>query len=1009
MIGKTVSHYHILEKLGEGGMGVVYKAEDTKLGRTVALKFLPPELTRDPEAKQRFVQEARAASALDHPNICNVHEIDETSDGRTFIAMACYDGESLKSKIEHGPLGLDEALDIASQVAQGLAKANGQGIIHRDIKPANILVTNDGLVKIVDFGLAKLAGTKLTKTGKTLGTAQYMSPEQARGEKVDQRADIWSLGIVLYEMLTGKHAFPGEYEQATLYSIMNEEPAPVTSLRSGVPMELERVVKKMLAKSPAERYQHVDEVIADIAGLKKELAAAPTGRTPRGARAPAARRRAIAIWIPAAVLVLVLAIFLLKPQIFNSVPGSAARMSIAVIGFENQTGDPSLDNLQEAIPNLLITKLEQSKYLRVATWERLHDLVKQIGKGDMEVIDRDTGFEACMKGGINTIVTGSFARAGELFVTDVKVLDVRTKESLASKSAKGKGVESILESQIDELGRDIARAVGLSERKIEATTLPIADVTTGSMLAYECFLRGVGACNSHYWEVAVRALEKAVALDSNFAMAYRHLGDAYGYLGHDAMSRTKYDKALLLARTPGKTTERESLEIEAVHAAVFEWGSEREMRIYREFVKKFPAEKRAHFGLARCLFFDGKLRKTISEYENALLLDPSYTPAMNQLSAVYSRLGEFENSLHWLQKYIEAAPGDANALDSMGELYFYFGKLDDAIARLSEAVRLKPDFGTWRSLAYTYALKEDYAMAMKCMASLLDVAPTYRAEGWLYGGLFLATSGNTAESIRHLDTASAIFDSTGSFLGKIGTAFLEAGVYYAQKEYEKSNARLETIRKLTEEQYGIGVPSRILAEYNIARAFNELKRGDLRWARKRYFEIGALIDKTKNEREKLWTPLAGRARVANAYAILESELSLAEGSVDKAIQVGKRVPPVGIPGWSLTSRSAAPILQNYPIERDVLARAYVKRGDLERAMAVYEELVTFDPGQEDRLLVLPIYHYRLATLYEAKGRVEEAIEQYQKFLLIMSKADIYQAEIADAKTRVASLTGRRAS
>ena len=214
-------------------MGVVYKAEDTKLGRTVALKFLPPDLTRDAEAKERFVQEARAASALDHPNICNVHEIDETADGQTFIAMACYDGESLKAKIERGPLKLDEALDIATQIAQGLAKAHGQGIIHRDIKPANILITKDGLVKIVDFGLAKLAGTKLTKTGKTLGTAQYMSPEQARGEQVDQRADIWSLGIVLYEMLTGKHAFPGEYEQATLYAIMNEEPEPVTAVRIG--------------------------------------------------------------------------------------------------------------------------------------------------------------------------------------------------------------------------------------------------------------------------------------------------------------------------------------------------------------------------------------------------------------------------------------------------------------------------------------------------------------------------------------------------------------------------------------------------------------------------------------------------------------------------------------------------------------------------------------------------------------------------------------------------------
>jgi len=211
MIGQTISHYKILSKLGEGGMGVVYKAEDLKLKRCVALKFLPPELTRDAMAKERFVNEAQAASALDHPNICTIHEIDETNEGQTFIAMACYEGESLKTKIERGPLKLDETLDIAVQIAQGLTKAHEQKIIHRDIKPANVLITKDGLVKIVDFGLAKLSGrTKLTRTGTTPGTVSYMSPEQLRGGDVDHRSDIWALGVVLYEMIIGKTPFRGD-------------------------------------------------------------------------------------------------------------------------------------------------------------------------------------------------------------------------------------------------------------------------------------------------------------------------------------------------------------------------------------------------------------------------------------------------------------------------------------------------------------------------------------------------------------------------------------------------------------------------------------------------------------------------------------------------------------------------------------------------------------------------------------------------------------------------------
>lgn len=272
MIGQTVSHYKILEKLGGRGMGVVYKAEDTKLKRTVALKFLPADLTRDEEAKERFVHEAQAASALDHTNVCTTYEIDETEDGQIFICMAFYEGETLKREIERGPLRIDHAIDISLQIAQGLAKAHERGITHRDVKPANIMVTKAGVVKILDFGLAKLAGqTMVTKRGTTMGTVAYMSPEQARGETVDHRTDIWSLGVVLYEMITGQRPFKGDYENAVTYSILNVSPDPITGLRSSVPLEFERVVNKCLEKDPADRYQGVTEVVVDLRRLKRDV------------------------------------------------------------------------------------------------------------------------------------------------------------------------------------------------------------------------------------------------------------------------------------------------------------------------------------------------------------------------------------------------------------------------------------------------------------------------------------------------------------------------------------------------------------------------------------------------------------------------------------------------------------------------------------------------------------------------------------------------------------------
>jgi dienelactone hydrolase len=298
MIGKTISHYRIVEKLGEGGMGVVYKAEDTRLHRTVTLKFLPPDLIRSHEAKTRFIREARAASALDHHNICTVHEIDE-SEGLLFAVMPCYEGETLEERIARGPLDVPEAVGIAVQVARGLAKAHERGIIHRDIKPSNLFITTDKVVKIIDFGLARQAEqTLLTRTGTTLGTVAYMSPEQARGETTDHRTDIWSLGVVLHEMLVGQLPFRGDHEQAVIYSILNEDPPPISTVNPGVPSGIERIVARALERDPERRYRSATEMLGELEHRLDEARAETAGR-PGSALRPLLRPRLI---VPALVL-----------------------------------------------------------------------------------------------------------------------------------------------------------------------------------------------------------------------------------------------------------------------------------------------------------------------------------------------------------------------------------------------------------------------------------------------------------------------------------------------------------------------------------------------------------------------------------------------------------------------------------------------------------------------------------------------------------------------------------
>ncbi|MEJ2721730.1 MAG: tetratricopeptide repeat-containing serine/threonine-protein kinase, partial [bacterium] len=657
MIGRTVSHYRILEKLGEGGMGVVYKAEDLNLRRIVALKFLPPQLTREDNARKRFIHEAQAASALQHNNICAIHEIENTPDGQMFICMDHYTGESLDSRTARGPMPLFEAVDVAKQAAQGLAKAHEAGIVHRDIKPANIVVTQDGVVKILDFGIAKLGDrTRVTHTGATLGTISYMSPEQAKGDDVDARTDVWALGVTLYEMLTGQVPFRAAHDTAVIYSILNEPHEPVAAIRPEVPETLTKIVDRALAKDPGNRYQNAGEMARDLEGVAEALSErARQVRSTGGTERSAGARRA-KIWVPVAVALAAVAFFVVKP-LFFSAPAISAPRPVAVITFQNQTGNDEYDYLRTVIPNLLITKLEQSKYLSVVSWERLHDLLEQMGRGDVTLIDKETGFEACRLDGIETIVLGSYTKAGDVFVTDVKVLDVASKSLLKSASAKGEGVESILESQIDQLGSKISEGIGLSERSVVAVP-PVAKMTTHSMDAYHFYLKGRDEYYDRAPVDALGSLRRAVDLDSTFAAAWLYLGRTYRNLREYIAANAAYEKAKALAPM---APEKDRLYIEAA----FERDEDRRFELLRELVERYPKEKLAHYEVGAYYQSRHMTRQAIASFQEALALDPDYGEALNQLAYVYADLGDYQTALRYLERYAAVSPGEPNPMDSM--------------------------------------------------------------------------------------------------------------------------------------------------------------------------------------------------------------------------------------------------------------------------------------------------------------------------------------------------------
>jgi serine/threonine protein kinase len=552
MIGRTISHYKILEKLGEGGMGVVYKAEDTKLKRSVALKFLPPELTRNEGAKERFIHEAQAASALQHSNICNIHDIDETDDGRLFIVMDCYEGEMLKEKIARGPMKLEEAVDIALQAASGLSKAHEKGIIHRDVKPANIFVTTDGTVKILDFGLAKLPDrTLLTRAGTTLGTVEYMSPEQAKGESVDQRTDIWSLGVILYEMFTGQRPFTGEYDQAVIYSILDKHPQPLSALRPDLRPELERIVDTCLQKDPSARYQSTGELLTDLMEYRKVSDSKDIVRKRKLRFGRITRKKA---WKALSGIVLAGGIALLILYLLFT-PGKKQPQSpikrLVVLPFEN-LGPSENEYFTDGMTEELTTRLASLSGLGVIS----RTSAVQYAKTDKTI--EQVGKELSVDYALGGAVRWARARDGSSRVRiDPNLVRIKDMTTLWAETYD-RVIDDIFAVQ-SEISQKVVEKLGITLLEKERRAVEIAP--TRNLEAYQAYLRArYYESRPHFtsgnWLRVVEGYQQAVELDSGFALAYAELARAHSilyYLWYDHsagrldMAAAAADRAMTLA------------------------------------------------------------------------------------------------------------------------------------------------------------------------------------------------------------------------------------------------------------------------------------------------------------------------------------------------------------------------------------------------------------------------------------------------------------------------------
>ena len=987
MIGTTVSHYKILEKIGEGGMGEVYLAEDTKLKRQVSLKFLSADLTKDEERKQRFIQEARAAAAIQHPHIAAVYDIDE-SEGRTFIAMEYIPGESLREVIDAKKLSVRRALELGTQIADGLAKAHDRGVVHRDIKPENVLISDDGYAKIIDFGLAKLleplvqpegsedTATKLrTKEGLVMGTVSYMSPEQARGQTIDARSDIFSFGVLFYEMLSGKAPFRKSNLAESLSAVLNETPAAVSISSAELAPEIERVLRKALAKDPSDRYQSMKDLAIDLRDLRGEFG---TSASRPMVAVPAAASKTPWPWIAVgavALLGVVLGWVLFGRDTAPAGIGASGRPAVAVMYFESLSGDEEIRWLSKGLPNMLVTDLAQTPGLDVVSSQRIHEILTEIGQADLDNIDKSMVPEIAKRAGAGAVVIGSIFKSGDEIRLDVQVQDVGSGRVLSAESVRGNDVFPL----VDELAGRIRTSLSLGDHAVR----PIADVTTPSLEAFQLYTEGQEALRNYRREDARALYEKAIELDPSFAMAYHALSNVAGLRGEEKLAREYMARTLeRIDRLP----ERQKLIVQADEAAFVQGDTEKAVELLEELLERYPDEEDGYQWLRYIYGRDNQPDKAFETAERAVQALPQSGPIRNSYGYLLLRRGRFPEGLRELESYAELNPDEANPQDSLAEAYLLTGQPEKALEKYARVLEIDPSFGVSHSgRAWAFAILGRYDEALAQRAEHRESGNPYFGEAQLsfLEAFTLSRTGRYRAAQDKLRSGIEVSASQEDRLGESGLELLSALLAIELGDQPRALKQVGRAREAVSQITESGMRRSLSISVDFLEGIAETRRGNLDQARERLAAQSELYD--PNDEGEKWL-----------HQTLQGEIALAAGDFAAAEEAFSESEPM-FRMWFNNGSPERSVFLNNLTYRDGRARVKKAQGDLPGAIKLYRDLLTTDMSSKWTAMLEPRFVLKLARLLDETGDKEAARTEHKRFLELWKNADEGLPELEESR------------